>query len=58
MTSTRNVAVVLYRCETWFFTIRDEHRLRVFENEVLREYLDFRERKKQEDGENYGMISA
>jgi hypothetical protein len=28
--------VVLYGCETWFLTIREEHRLRVFENRVLR----------------------
>jgi hypothetical protein len=28
--------VVLYGCETWSFTLRGEHRLRVFENRVLR----------------------
>jgi hypothetical protein len=28
--------VVLYGCETWFLTIREEHRLRMFENRVLR----------------------
>jgi hypothetical protein len=28
--------VVLYGCETWFLTVREEHRLRVFENRVLR----------------------
>jgi hypothetical protein len=28
--------VVLYGCETCFLTLRDEHRLRVFENRVLR----------------------
>jgi hypothetical protein len=28
--------VVLYRCETWSFTLREEHRLRVLENRVLR----------------------
>jgi hypothetical protein len=27
--------VVLYGCETWFLTLREEHRLRVFENRVL-----------------------
>jgi len=27
---------VLYGCETWSLTLRDEHRLRVFENRVLR----------------------
>ena len=28
--------VVLYGCKTWSLTLRDEHRLRVFENKVLR----------------------
>jgi hypothetical protein len=28
--------VVLYWCETWALTLREEHRLRVFENRVLR----------------------
>jgi hypothetical protein len=28
--------VVLYGCETWFLTLRKEHRLRMFENRVLR----------------------
>ena len=28
--------MVLYGCETWSFTLREEHRLRVFENTVLR----------------------
>jgi hypothetical protein len=35
----RNIilSVVLYGCETWLFTLREECRLRVFENRVLRE---------------------
>jgi hypothetical protein len=28
--------VVLYRCETWSLTLREEQILRVFENRVLR----------------------
>jgi hypothetical protein len=28
--------VVLYGCETWSLTSREEHRLRMFENRVLR----------------------
>ena len=28
--------VVLYGCETWSMTLREERRLRVFENRVLR----------------------
>ena len=28
--------VVLYECETWSLTLREEHRLRMCENRVLR----------------------
>jgi hypothetical protein len=28
--------VALYGCETWSLTLREEHRLRVFDNKVLR----------------------
>jgi hypothetical protein len=28
--------VVLYGCETWSLALREKHRLRVFENRVLR----------------------
>ena len=28
--------VVLYGCETWSLTLREEHKLRVYENRVLR----------------------
>jgi hypothetical protein len=31
-----NIACGLYGCETWSLTLREEHRLRVFENKVLR----------------------
>jgi hypothetical protein len=27
--------VVLYGCETWYVTLREEHRLRAFENMVM-----------------------
>jgi hypothetical protein len=30
------LSVVLYGCETWSLTLREGHRLRVFENRVLR----------------------
>jgi hypothetical protein len=33
---TISLPVVLYGCESWYLTLRDEHRLRVFENRVLR----------------------
>jgi hypothetical protein len=32
--------VVLYGCETWSLTLREEHRLRVFENRVLRRIFE------------------
>jgi hypothetical protein len=31
--------VILCGCETWFLTLWEEHRLRVFENRVLRRML-------------------
>jgi hypothetical protein len=31
-----NLPGVLYGCETWSLTLREEHRLTVFENRVLR----------------------
>jgi hypothetical protein len=33
---------VLYGCETWSLTVRDEHKLRVFENRVLRRIFGLR----------------
>ena len=30
------LTVVLYGCETWSLTVREEHRLRLSENRVLR----------------------
>jgi hypothetical protein len=38
---------VLYECETWSLTLREEHRLRVFENRVLRRIFG---PKREEDG--------
>jgi hypothetical protein len=34
------VPFVLYGCETWSLTMREEHRLRVFENRVLRRIFE------------------
>jgi hypothetical protein len=39
--------VVLYGCETWSLALREEHRLRVFENRVLRKIFNT---KREEDG--------
>jgi len=41
--------VVLYGCETWSLTLREERKLRVFENMVLRTI--FRPRKDEVTGE-------
>jgi len=41
--------VVLYGRETWSLTLRDEHRLRVFENRVLRRI--FRPKRDEVTGE-------
>ena len=32
--------VVLYGCETWSLTLREECRLRIYENRVLREIFE------------------
>ncbi|KAJ4446548.1 hypothetical protein ANN_13244 [Periplaneta americana] len=44
--------VVLYGCETWTLTLREEQRLRVFENKFLGKYLGLRGMKLQENGES------
>ena len=31
--------IVLYGCDAWSLTLREEHKLRVFENRVLRKIL-------------------
>jgi hypothetical protein len=36
--------VVLYGCETWSLTLREEHALRLFENSVLRRIFGPKER--------------
>ena len=41
--------MVLYGCETWSLTVREERRLRVFENRVLREV--FRPKRDEVTGE-------
>jgi transposase len=33
---------VLYGCETWSLTLREEYRLRVFEKRVLREIFELK----------------
>jgi len=43
----------LYGCETWYLTLREEDRLRIFENMVLWIYSVLRGRKWQVTGEDY-----
>jgi hypothetical protein len=42
----------LYVCETWALTLREEHRLRVFENRVLRRIFGPKRERERENGEN------
>jgi hypothetical protein len=49
--------VVVYGCETWSLTLREERRLRVFENRVLRRVFGPKRDEEQGNGENYIMRS-
>jgi len=49
--------VVLYGCETWSLTLREERSLRVFENRVLRRIFRPKRDEVQGNGENYIMRS-
>jgi hypothetical protein len=56
--------VVLYVCETWSLTLREEHRLRVFENRVLRRIFGPKrdevtgEWRKMHNGELHNLYSS
>jgi hypothetical protein len=56
--------VVLYGCEAWFVTLREEHRLKVFENRVLRRIFGpkwdevTREWRKLHRGELHNLYSS
>jgi hypothetical protein len=45
--------VVLYGCETWSQTLREERRMRVFENRVLRRVYGPKRDEVTGNGENY-----
>ena len=49
--------VVLHGCETWSLTPREERRLRVFENRVLRRVFGPKRDEVTGNGENYIMRS-
>jgi hypothetical protein len=55
---------VLYECETWAVILREEHRLRVFQNRVLRRIFGPKrdevmgEQKKLHNGEHQNLYSS
>jgi len=49
--------VHLYGCETWWLTLTEERRLRVFENRVLRRIFGPKRERSQGNGEDYIMRS-
>ena len=49
--------IILYGCETWSLTLREERRLRVFENRVLRRVFGSKRDEVTGKGENYIMRS-
>ena len=55
--STIILPVVLCGCETWSPTLREERRLRVFENKVLRRVFGPKTDEVTGNGENYIMKS-
>ncbi|KAJ4446921.1 hypothetical protein ANN_13622 [Periplaneta americana] len=50
--------VVLYGCETWTLTLREEQRLRVFENKILRKIFGAKSDERQDNGESYTTQSC
>jgi hypothetical protein len=49
--------VVLYGCETWSLTLKEESRLRVYENRVRRRIFGLKKDEVKVSGENYIMKS-
>jgi hypothetical protein len=64
MCKTIILPFVLYGCETWSVTLREEHKLRVFENRVLRGIFGPKrdeaagEWRKLHSGELYNLYSS
>jgi hypothetical protein len=48
---------VLYGCETWSLTLREERTLRVFENRILKRVFGSKKSGVTGNGENYIMRS-
>jgi hypothetical protein len=59
---TMVLPVVPYGCETWSLTLREEHKLRVFENRVLKIFGPNREedrsRRKLHNDELHGLYTS
>jgi hypothetical protein len=51
------LSVALYGCEAWLLRMREDHRLRVFENKVSRTTFGCKSNEVTENGENYTMKS-
>ena len=49
--------VVTYGCESWSLTLREERKLRVFENRVLRRVFGSKRDEVTGNGENYILRS-
>jgi hypothetical protein len=54
---TITLPVVLYGCETWSLTLREERRLRVYENRMLRRVCGPKRKEVRGSRENYIMRS-
>jgi hypothetical protein len=54
---TTILPVVLYGCKTWSLTFKEERRLRVFENRLLRRIFGPKRDEVRGNGENYIMRS-
>ena len=52
---TMILPVVLYGCATWSLTLREERRLRVFKNRVLRRIFEPKRDKVTEEWNGRGM---
>jgi len=51
------ISSVVYGCETWLLTLREERRLRVFENMTLRKIFGLKRDEVTGSGENCIMRS-
>lgn len=47
------LSVVLNECEMWYFVLREEHGLKIFENVVLKKIFGPEKEEVKEDVENY-----